>query len=281
MITLKSKSEGYLYKIIETSDYNINYNLYKKLLRKKDIKINGKRIAQDVLVNEGDVIEIYINSAQLIPKIETIYEDDNFLLLNNPQGIEVCNGDFNLIKIIEKNYLYIKPCHRLDRNTAGLVIFAKNEESFDFIKKESSNKNIYKFYIAHVDGLLECNSKKFKAYINTDKNKALSNVSDKHIKGYSEIATTITTIKTFDESSIVEVMITSGKTHQIRAHLAYLGHPILGDGKYNKNKNYNALYKKQALIAYKIKIFTDNEKFNYLNNIDWSIDYKTFIKWNK
>ncbi len=278
MIKIVSSKSGELFQILNASDYNIGYGLYRKLLRKKDIKINGIRINKDITVAAGDLIELYITHFDLLPNIETVYEDNYFLMVNKPQGIEVCDGEFNLQNILKENYPDITACHRLDRNTAGIVVFSKNETALEFFRKESALKNIEKYYVAHVEGILQCHCKTFKAYLFNDKKKSLSVISDIYKTDYLPISTEISTLKVLDNTSVLKIMIKSGRTHQIRAHLAYLGFPILGDGKYNKKANRNNLYKKQALIAYKLKFNTEALKFEYLNSINISVDYENFIK---
>ena len=184
-------------------------NTFNKALRKKDIRINGIRVSENKVIFCGDEIKIYVIDELLYKELkenseknfDIIYEDDNIVVFNKPSDIEV-TGENSMEVYAEKMYKnqFIKPCHRLDRNTTGLVLFAKNEESLD--------------------------NKKSMVYI-----------SDIPKTGYRKIITSYTIIKKDFENnlSVLDVELHTGRTHQIRAHLAHIGHPILGDGKYGIN----------------------------------------------
>ena len=217
---------------------NLSDNLFYKTLRKKDIKINGKRISENTTIFENDEILVYI-SDELLEKttnLDIIYEDNNILILNKPINIEV-TGNKSLTELIHKKYkncgLFLPmPCHRLDRNTSGLILFAKNEMSLNILLNKFKNREIEKHYLALVYGIPRIKQKKIEAYLFKDSHKSLVYISDMLRKGYSKIITSYTLLEQYpNNTSLLDVEIETGKTHQIRAHLAHIGYPIIGDRK--------------------------------------------------
>lgn len=255
----------------------LSYSLFCNILRKKDIKINGKRVNKDVILYKGDEVLVYIADSLLEQKnsidLNIIFEDENILFINKPINLEV-TGNNSLTTLVHKKYENFDfkpmPCHRIDRNTTGLVLFAKNEKSLEILLSKFKNHEIEKHYLALVYGHPSYNSKKIEAYLFKDNKKSMVYISDAPKKGYSKIITSYNILeKRPNNTSILDVEIETGKTHQIRAHLAHLGYPIIGDGKYGKNdinKQFNR--KTQMLCSYKIifKFKTNADILNYLNN---------------
>ena len=269
----KKYNEKKLNKIILEQIPECNYNNFCKLLRKKDIKVNGKRINKDIVIYENDVITIYLpeNIENKEIKIDIVYEDDNIIMVNKPANLEV-TGNASLTELIHKKYANCEfkpmPCHRIDRNTIGLVLFAKNEESLNILLEKFKKYEIEKHYLAHVYGIPKIKKQRLEAYLFKDNKKAQVYISDNFKKGAQKIITIYNVIEERkDNTSILDVEIQTGKTHQIRAHLAYIGYPIIGDGKYGKNEINKKFHKKyQELCSYKMKFNfkTESGILNYL-----------------
>ena len=277
-LIIENKNDGKKLNTVLLKEYpNLKMSTLYKALRKKDIRINNVRINENKTVHIGDVISIYISDDLLLGthanNLEIIYEDNNILVVNKPTGIEV-TGDNSLTTMLCNMYnSNIMPCHRLDRNTSGLTLFAKNKEALDILFNKFKTHEIEKHYICRVYGIPKEKHKTLEAYLFKDSKKSQVYICDSPKKGYQKIITEYKIISSdnSNNTSILEVILHTGRTHQIRAHLAHIGHPIIGDGKYGINE-INKKFKSntQNLCSYilKFKFSVDSGILNYLNDME-------------
>lgn len=204
-----------------------------KALRKKDIIVNNVRISKNITVNYDDKVRIYISDNLLYKKVDfnIIYEDSYIIIINKPVGIEV-TGKNSLTKQLQLIYGNgVLPCHRLDRNTSGLILFSKTENAQKILLDKFKKHEIEKHYLAKVYGIPKKNKATLVAYLFKDSKKSLVYISNNQKKGYKKIITSYQIIKKGHNFSLLDINLKTGKTHQIRAHLAHIGYPIIGDRK--------------------------------------------------
>ena len=286
-------------------------SLLHKYIRTKRIKVNSKGTKAENKLCVGDTVQLYINDEFFETpneeneylritsiSLDIVYEDENILLVNKKAGV-LChsNGEFShgtLIAMIQA-YLYAKRewrpreensfapalCNRIDRNTQGIVIAAKNAEALRILNDKIKNREIDKFYLAAVHGRPEKQAGQIESYIFKDAAQNQVYVSKKRSVGAKLAVTEYKTIASSDKLSLVECRLITGRTHQIRAQLASIGHPLLGDGKYGserQNKPYGERF--QALCSYRL-IFTfktDGGALEYLNGKEFKIGKIDFIE---
>ncbi|MHC1683742.1 MAG: pseudouridine synthase [Clostridiaceae bacterium] len=267
-----------------------------KALRKKDIKLNGGKVKEDYFIQEGDVIEIsqYVKFQPKTVKfikvesggMKITYEDENMILVEKWPGVLVHsdspNGDPTLTDYV-LSYLNEKgeftpeneltftpaPCNRLDRNTSGIVIFGKNFESLKLLNEMIRDRSIDKFYMALVKGRVKDGL--HEAYIMKDEENNFSKIYDEDGKNRKKISMRVKNVESVGIYSFIEIELITGRSHQLRAHLAHLGNPILGDSKYGEKK-LNSYYQNkyglsyQFLYAFKVIFKECPDKLSYLKN---------------
>ena len=250
-------------------DFLLNYGFSKsetnKILKNKDVKVDGKRLGENDALLAGQTAVVFYSDPPT-PKFKIIYEDDNVVVVDKGVEIEV-QGENSLESLIKN----ARAVHRLDRNTTGLVLLAKDEESEKLLKKAFKDKNIEKKYICEVYGAPNFNGEKYEGYLVKDSARSLVKIYNNFVQNSVKIETIFKTIKKSSQTSMVEANLLTGRTHQIRAQLAFLGYPIIGDGKYGKNEiNKKFKEKYQKLHCFSLKIKKIDGKLKYLEN-------KTFI----
>ena len=283
VIKEKQNHKKIIHVLLEEFD-GVPSSTFYKALRKKDIKVNSTRIKENVVVYTGDMVEIFIDDKFLSPTLplDVVYEDENLLVINKQKGMEVISPAGNsLAHAVQSTYADIEkgfpyPCHRLDRNTTGLVIFAKNASALSILNEKLNNNEIHKLYRCTVVGILDNKKATLKDYLFKDAKKSLVYISPIKKDGYQEIITSYRVISENkkDNLSVLEIELQTGRTHQIRAHLAFIGHPILGDGKYGINAvNQRFKKKTQELCAYRLVFhFTsDASILNYLDGKEFKV----------
>ena len=273
-IELTAQKDNTLINEILTQKPQLNYNQLKSLLRKKDIKVNQKRQKNDIFVTKNDKIEIFLQQKQK-KQVETIFEDNNILIVFKPAGMETTKQDkVFLSSDCLEDIVNFKPCHRLDKNTEGLVVFAKTEGAYNDLLTAFKKGNINKKYYALVTGKVKSGTQKLEDYLVKHSDKNYVEVFDSKVENSVKILTNYKVVKQFDDLFLLDIELLTGKTHQIRAHLAHHGIYVVGDNKYG-NKQINKFYKKtkQQLCAYFLKFSFENScPLSYLNNKVFSVE---------
>ncbi len=236
------------------------YSSYKKLLRNKDIKINGKRVNADVALLVGDFIEVYFDGVK--KPLNVVFKDENVLILDKPAGIT--SEDFS--SLVKNEYEGAVLCHRLDRNTSGLLVFALNGEAEKELLKAFKEREIDKYYLTEVYGSFEEETGVLTDYLVKDSESSTVKIYSKEVQASVKIITEYKTVEKLEETSILSIKLITGKTHQIRAHLAFYGKFVIGDGKYGNNLINKRLGAKfQRLTAKKLIFNVRCGALSYLN----------------
>lgn len=300
----KNDADQRLDKFITKSVPLLPKTLLYKYIRIKRIKVNGKRAEISTRLQEGDIVDMYINDEffEAAPQkydflkasknINIVYEDENIILCDKKAGV-LCHPDDKeytdtLINRI-KRYLYEKGefnpdsessftpalVNRIDRNTGGIVIAAKNAESLRILNQKMKDRELHKFYLCIVHGIPKMKSGLLEGYLLKNEDKNIVKISKNRLNDSKEIRTKYYVLESKNDLSLIEVELLTGRTHQIRAHFASIGHPLLGDGKYGtnaQNKKYG--YKKQCLYSYKLVFdFTsDAGILEYLNKKEFKVN---------
>ncbi len=265
-----------------------NQSFIHKMIRKKNIKVNGSKAGPDIVLKTDDTVQLYL-SDETIDKFrdkktlqktdihfDIVYEDDNILVVNKPIGLSTQpdkTGKKNLVDEIkvyldakEENISFtFKPavCNRLDKNTSGLVIAAKNYDALKQTNKAIRERKIRKFYMAKVHGIIK-DDLELKDYLIKNDNKNMVEIINEYRENSKSVITYAHPLKREGKYTWLEVEIETGRAHQIRAHLASIGHPLAGDKKYGKKDN----EKHQVLHAYKLLLDGFEGNLSYLNGME-------------
>lgn len=281
---------------------NLPQSMLYKAVRKKDVKVNGKRCESSQRLQEGDVVSLFLKDDFLQKeerpedflkapkKLSILYEDGNVMLLDKKPGLIVHpdeNYHFDSLIARVQHYLYDKGeydpkaenafapalVNRIDRNTGGIVMAAKNAEALRILNQKVKDRELHKFYLCVVCGHLKEKEALLTGYL--EKNEAQNRVyiSQRPKEGAKAIRTRYRVLEERRDFSLVEVELLTGRTHQIRAHFASIGHPLAGDGKYGKNAvNKKSGFPYQALYSYKLRFDfqTDGGLLQYLDGREFT-----------
>lgn len=260
----KVKQEIKLSKAIINELPFFDYAKARALINAKDAKINGARVKDDVVLTAGDVVTVFYEQKQMTKHYNLVFIDDNVIAVDKFDNIETINskGD-SLYDELKAEYGEIYAIHRLDRRTSGLVIFARNRVAENELLTAFKNRLLDKKYHAIVKGQFNSSHAILKNYCVKDAKNSIVKVIDKPTPNAVEIITEYKVIKTIGSNSLVEITLHTGRTHQIRAHMAYIGHQVIGDGKYGVADRKDRL--KLASVSLKFDLPKDY-KLNYLNN---------------
>lgn len=240
-----------------------------KILENKDCKVNNVRTKDNIELSPNDNITVFYQEKEQKEWYVVVYEDDNILIINKRAGIEVVSEkERDLTSILRKNHETIFPVHRIDRNTEGLVIFAKNQiAEKELLSAFKSRNGIIKKYALMVQGRVDPNKIKRTVYLKKFDNLSKVWISELKSTGYEKIITDFEVIKYFGDKTLLEATLITGKTHQIRAHIAYFGYPIVGDNKYG-NSNEKVLHLTANFLKFD---FNKNSILSYLNGKSFEI----------
>jgi len=263
--------------LLKSNLLGAGYVFVQQILKRKDVKVNGVRVNRDVPLNIGDVVQIFYadNALKEWQPYRMVWEDHNIAVVFKSQGIETSSlhGENTLERLL--GYTAV---HRLDVNTEGLVVFAKNAEAEEALLNAFANGQVQKTYLALCFGMLKKSPVTLTGYLLKDKENGMVEISKDKQPGAVSVKTVVEFVRNKGEFSVLKVRPLTGRTHQIRAHLASIGLYIVGDGKYGK-ADLNRLYRqnKQCLCATEIEFaFPAQSLLYYLNGRQFTAE-PTFL----
>lgn len=243
----------------------LNVGRLNKALRENKIKLNGKKQPLSTRVQNGDVIRLFLLDDQLekrtLPSAVFVYEDEDILVVHKPAGIEVEGpNEDTLVKRVQATLAkagqptHAVLCHRLDTGTSGLVLMARNRDAEEFLTSAIKNRSIEKRYLCVTFGRPQPPAALLHDYLLKDAERGIVKIISSPAAGAKEVITGYETLAVSGRLALLEVELITGRTHQIRAHLAHIGCPILGDSKYGNNvANRELRFKYQALCAWELR----------------------------
>ncbi len=279
-----------------------------KAFRKRSVKVNGSRVKESHSLSAGDHVQIFIPEAYLeneaLPETEgtpsgeplIVYSDGNLLVVSKPQGMPVHDDKNREERVLDRlvrgldsespdsqrqDPLFPALCHRIDRNTGGLVVFARNQEALTLLTEKFKHHEMRKYYLCCVSGCPQKPERTLEAYLEKDSRESRVYIHDHPVRNSEKIITRYRLLTTNGRFSLLEVELVTGKTHQIRAHMAYIGHPLLGDGKYGSNSVNRGLgLKWQALWSYRLifNFTSPSGSLDYLKSLTLTLPS---VSWEK
>jgi len=268
MIKFTAPARARLAKLVAEQG-GLPYSAVRRLLRGKDIKLNGKRVNTDLTCEKGDLIEVYVRLDAEKQALDSLYADENVLVFNKPSGIT--SEDF--YDKVRAEYPTARAVHRLDRNTRGIIAYALTDVAEEALLSGFKQRTFTKLYLAEVIGRPKQDEATLSAYLNKDAETGTVYIHDRKQPGDVQIKTAYRVLRSSGSTSVLEVELLTGRTHQIRAHLSHIGHPIIGDEKYGDtavNKIYRST--RQHLQAYRLVLrFEEDSPLYYLNGREFSL----------
>ena len=217
----------------------LSFGALREAFQKKDVKMNGVRTSREARVLPGAEITVF---TPFEIKIPVVYEDEDVLVLHKPAGVSTDTDKYNSMTVLDWAVIYAggayepRMCHRLDNATSGLIALAKNEKAENALKEMFHARTGEKEYRCLVGGVPYPYYGVIKAYLTKDPVHGYVHVSDRETEGAKEIITEYETLHYANEVSLLKVLLHTGRTHQIRAHMRHIGHPILGDDLYGSRE---------------------------------------------
>lgn len=306
----KNDSGQRLNKFLEKAVPRLSGGMMHKYCRLKRIKRNGKRTEPSCHLEEGDTLQLYLNDALFespdetkayltiaSPRVSVVYEDDHILLVDKAPGIVVHadeQGESDTLIAHIQSYLFhagkwdpassysFTPalCNRIDRNTGGIVIAAKTAEALRILNQKIRDREMTKEYLCIVHGRPNPPAGSIEAFLRKDEKRNRVTIHKTRVPGAKTAITRYRTLCTRNDLSLVECELITGRTHQIRAHMASIGHPLLGDGKYGANAPNRAFGERsQSLYSYKLRFAftTDAGALQYLQHRTFSVRDVPFV----